>query len=129
MNPIQVVDSHTGGEPTRVVVSGGPELGRGSMAERLEVFKASHDAFRSEDKALDYRHGIAALQIPTLVIGGTVDFLAPPDLTREYFDLLTTPVRQLELFGRSYGHSAEYGHDDQRALPDPPRVRRTDRAE
>ena len=72
----------------------------------------SHDAFRSEDKALDYRHGIAALQIPTLVIGGTVDFLAPPDLTREYFDLLTTPVRQLELFGRSYGHSAEYGHGD-----------------
>jgi 4-hydroxyproline epimerase len=47
MNPIDVVDSHTGGEPTRVVVAGGPDLGRGSMAERLERFRNEHDAFRS----------------------------------------------------------------------------------
>jgi 4-hydroxyproline epimerase len=47
MTPIQVVDSHTGGEPTRVVIAGGPDLGRGSMAERLALFKAQHDAFRS----------------------------------------------------------------------------------
>lgn len=47
MNPVRVVDSHTGGEPTRVVVSGGPDLGRGSMAERLARFKSQHDAFRS----------------------------------------------------------------------------------
>lgn len=47
MNPIEVVDSHTGGEPTRVVLSGGPDLGRGSMAERLERFKKQHDDFRS----------------------------------------------------------------------------------
>jgi 4-hydroxyproline epimerase len=47
MNPIRVVDSHTGGEPTRVVVSGGPDLGRGPMAERLARFRAEHDAFRS----------------------------------------------------------------------------------
>ncbi len=44
---IQVIDSHTGGEPTRVVISGGPDLGRGSMAARLAVFKQRHDAFRS----------------------------------------------------------------------------------
>ena len=30
---LQVIDSHTGGEPTRVVVAGGPDLGGGSMAE------------------------------------------------------------------------------------------------
>jgi 4-hydroxyproline epimerase len=47
MTPIQVVDSHTGGEPTRVVIAGGPDLGRGSMAERLARFKSQHDAFRS----------------------------------------------------------------------------------
>src|SRR6185295_702293 len=47
MNPVRVVDSHTGGEPTRVVISGGPDLGRGSMAERLARFKTEHDAFRS----------------------------------------------------------------------------------
>src|SRR5438132_8914538 len=44
---VKVIDSHTGGEPTRVVVSGGPELGGGSMAARLEQLRAEHDRFRS----------------------------------------------------------------------------------
>ncbi|MBI3628943.1 MAG: proline racemase family protein [Planctomycetes bacterium] len=44
---MRVVDSHTGGEPTRVVVAGGPDLGRGPMAERLARFKSEHDDFRS----------------------------------------------------------------------------------
>lgn len=44
---VQVIDSHTGGEPTRVVISGGPDLGTGTMAERLERFRAEHDNFRS----------------------------------------------------------------------------------
>ena len=44
---VQVIDSHTGGEPTRVVTSGGPDLGRGSMAERRERFRTHFDEFRS----------------------------------------------------------------------------------
>jgi len=44
---VQVIDSHTGGEPTRVVVSGGPDLGHGPMEARLERFRAEHDYFRS----------------------------------------------------------------------------------
>lgn len=44
---VRVIDSHTGGEPTRVVVSGGPELGSGPLSERLERFRAKHDDFRS----------------------------------------------------------------------------------
>ena len=44
---VRVIDSHTGGEPTRVVVEGGPDLGNGSLAERLERFRAEHDGFRS----------------------------------------------------------------------------------
>jgi 4-hydroxyproline epimerase len=44
---ISVVDTHTGGEPTRVVTAGGPDLGAGTMAERLAVFRQRHDAFRS----------------------------------------------------------------------------------
>lgn len=44
---VKVIDSHTGGEPTRVVISGGPDLGNGSMAERLERFKNEFDEFRS----------------------------------------------------------------------------------
>jgi 4-hydroxyproline epimerase len=47
MKRIQVIDSHTGGEPTRLVVSGGPDLGNGSIADRLKIFREKHDAFRS----------------------------------------------------------------------------------
>jgi 4-hydroxyproline epimerase len=44
---IRVIDSHTGGEPTRVVVSGGPDLGAGPLPERLERLRSQHDGFRS----------------------------------------------------------------------------------
>ncbi|MBV9851563.1 MAG: proline racemase family protein [Armatimonadetes bacterium] len=44
---VQVVDSHTGGEPTRVVVGGGPDLGGGSAADRLRVLRREHDGFRT----------------------------------------------------------------------------------
>ncbi|HYW43409.1 MAG TPA: proline racemase family protein [Bryobacteraceae bacterium] len=47
MKRIRVIDSHTGGEPTRVVVEGGPDLGTGTMAERLERFRSEFDGFRS----------------------------------------------------------------------------------
>jgi 4-hydroxyproline epimerase len=47
MQTVHIIDSHTGGEPTRVVVSGGPDLGRGTMAERRSVFRERFDAFRS----------------------------------------------------------------------------------
>ena len=46
MKRIKVIDSHTGGEPTRVVVSGGPDLGSGTMAERAVVFRERFDMTR-----------------------------------------------------------------------------------
>ena len=47
MKRIQAIDSHTGGEPTRVVIEGGPQLSGASMAERLECMRSRHDRFRS----------------------------------------------------------------------------------
>ena len=44
---LEVIDTHTGGEPTRVVLRGGPDLGEGSLAVRRERFRASFDEFRS----------------------------------------------------------------------------------
>src|SRR5438128_3140387 len=44
---IFVIDSHTGGEPTRVVVAGGPDLGAGSLARRRDEFREKFDCFRS----------------------------------------------------------------------------------
>jgi 4-hydroxyproline epimerase len=47
MQRISVIDSHTGGEPTRVVISGCPDLGRGPLNERARLFREKFDALRS----------------------------------------------------------------------------------
>ncbi len=44
---IEVVDTHTAGEPTRVVISGGPDLGGGPLEERRALFRERFDTFRS----------------------------------------------------------------------------------
>ena len=44
---IQIIDSHTEGEPTRVVISGGPDLGSGTMAEKSKRLREQHDWLRS----------------------------------------------------------------------------------
>jgi 4-hydroxyproline epimerase len=43
---IRVIDSHTGGEPTRVVLEGGPDLGDGPIAERVRRFRDHFDDYR-----------------------------------------------------------------------------------
>jgi len=47
VHSIRVIDSHTEGEPTRVVLSGSPDLGDGPLSERLATFKSMFDGFRS----------------------------------------------------------------------------------
>jgi len=44
---IRFIDSHTAGEPTRLVLEGGPELGTGPLAERANLFRAQFDLYRS----------------------------------------------------------------------------------
>ena len=43
---IKVLDSHTAGEPTRCVVSGGPDLGVGLLTARLERLRLEYDYLR-----------------------------------------------------------------------------------
>ena len=43
---VHIVDSHTGGEPTRIIVAGGPKLPSSSMAARREEFQRHHDFLR-----------------------------------------------------------------------------------
>jgi len=47
MQVVQFIDSHTEGEPTRTVVGGFPDLGGGTAADRLAVFRHQFDRFRS----------------------------------------------------------------------------------
>lgn len=47
MKRIRVIDSHTGGEPTRLVLEGFPELGSGSMLERRQLLAERFDDWRA----------------------------------------------------------------------------------
>ncbi|HEX6639193.1 MAG TPA: proline racemase family protein, partial [Steroidobacteraceae bacterium] len=47
MENIRVIDSHTAGEPTRVVMAGGPDLGNGSLSDRARLFRDRFDHYRS----------------------------------------------------------------------------------
>lgn len=42
---MHVIDSHTGGEPTRVILEGAPDLGSGPLAKRAERLATEHEVF------------------------------------------------------------------------------------
>jgi len=46
MQTIRVIDSHTGGEPTRLVLEGGPDLGAGPLSGRVQRFRERFDDYR-----------------------------------------------------------------------------------
>ena len=43
---MKVIDSHTEGEPTRLIIEGGPALGREPLLERRRIFAESFDPMR-----------------------------------------------------------------------------------
>ena len=83
---ISVIDTHTGGEPTRVVIGGGPDLGNGSMAERLAVFRDRHDTFRSavvnEPRGSDVMVGALILRAGRSGVRGRGDLFQQRRLSR-----------------------------------------------
>lgn len=66
MHSVPFVDSHTAGEPTRVILEAPFDLGSGSLAERREVFANRYDSYRrafcTEPRAGDTTVG--ALLVP-----------------------------------------------------------------
>ncbi len=46
MQEIHIIDSHTGGEPTRLVMRGFPDIGGGSMADQRDALRQQHDQWR-----------------------------------------------------------------------------------
>ena len=47
MQAITIIDSHTGGEPTRLIVAGGPDLGTGPLDGRLARMREQYDHYRT----------------------------------------------------------------------------------
>ena len=43
---IEVIDSHTAGEPTRCILGGGPDLGKGPLMDRLATLRRDQDRLR-----------------------------------------------------------------------------------
>ncbi|MCI0359848.1 MAG: proline racemase family protein, partial [Planctomycetaceae bacterium] len=86
LHRIQVVDSHTAGEPTRVVIAGGPDLGDGDMAARRQRLAQEHDWFRSavvnEPRGSDVLVGAilcsSTLRSPTLRMGYEAELASSP---------------------------------------------------
>jgi 4-hydroxyproline epimerase len=66
MHSVPFVDSHTAGEPTRVILEAPFDLGSGSLAERREIFSTKYDSYRrafcTEPRAGDTTVG--ALLVP-----------------------------------------------------------------
>lgn len=77
MHSIDYIDSHTGGEPTRVVLSPVPGMERGSLAERRAAFAREHDRWRSaiacEPRGSDTMVG--ALLLPPVESGSVASVL------------------------------------------------------
>jgi 4-hydroxyproline epimerase len=46
MKKVHVIDSHTGGEPTRLVMKGFPDLPGNTMAEKRDALREGHDQWR-----------------------------------------------------------------------------------
>jgi pimeloyl-ACP methyl ester carboxylesterase len=69
-------------------------------------------AFASADGQIDYRAGLAKVNVPLLVTAGSADVLAPPSAVRRALDHLPSGRGSYLEFGRASGHSADYGHID-----------------
>jgi proline racemase len=65
---VRVIDSHTEGEPTRVIVEGGPDLGTGPLADRRAVFARDFDHLRrfSMTEPRGYDALVGALLVPAV---------------------------------------------------------------
>jgi 4-hydroxyproline epimerase len=68
MHSVPFVDSHTAGEPTRVILEAPFDLGSGSLSERREIFSTKYDSYRrafcTEPRAGDTTVG--ALLVPPI---------------------------------------------------------------
>lgn len=77
MRSIDFIDSHTGGEPTRVVLSAVPGMDHGSLAERRAALTREHDRWRNaiacEPRGSDTMVG--ALLLPAVEAGSVASVI------------------------------------------------------
>lgn len=106
-----VLENITGLEQRYLMANVMADLWRGVMTQ-LELWIRT-DRLTSAVTGEDLRTPALALtDLPTLVVGGSVDKLAPLDVTQRLFQELQAAEKELVLVGRAFGSSVEYGHGD-----------------
>jgi len=73
---------------------------------------AFNNAFRSFDRAIDYREGLAGFSVPLLAIAGAAGRRGPVEGVQAGYALAGSPDKTLRIFGRAHGHVQDYGHGD-----------------
>jgi pimeloyl-ACP methyl ester carboxylesterase len=87
------------------------DLWRGvlSQLERWTVTGSLTSSVTGEDLRTP---ALALTDVPTLVVAGSADHLAPIDVSQELFSALRALDKELLLVGTAFGHPVEYGHGD-----------------
>jgi polyhydroxyalkanoate synthase len=73
---------------------------------------AESGSIQSNDGKLNYTSLLKNIEVPTLLIWGTRDNLAPSHVVRKVYENLGSKDKSLQIVGRSQGHSEDYGHTD-----------------
>ncbi|QDU60522.1 Alpha/beta hydrolase family protein [Planctomycetes bacterium Pan216] len=82
-----------------------------NLIKQYRLF-ADQGKLTSENRQVDYSSGLSKIQIPTLVMAGSVDQVAPPRTQRELLERISSNDKTLVFLGRHRGMGAEYGHSD-----------------
>jgi len=86
------------------------DISRGEMLQFYDGVK--HEELRSCDGRHSYRSGLAGIQHPLMFMAGTWDPLCPPQSIAKVYREVSSPEKELRVFGKAYGEREEYGHGD-----------------
>jgi pimeloyl-ACP methyl ester carboxylesterase len=64
----------------------------------------------SIDKTIDYRSNLERINIPTLLIAGSVDHIAPPPQVRFVYDKIRSSIKKFVIAGKRNNFKEDYGH-------------------
>lgn len=64
----------------------------------------------SVDKTIDYRKNLENIKIPTLIISGSVDHIAPPVQVRYAYEKIASKSKKFIIAGKKYNFKEDYGH-------------------
>ncbi len=71
-----------------------------------------HKHFRSYYRTFSVRDNLHRIEVPLLIVGGSIDGLTPPADLRYVFDRVSSRDKEFVVVGKSIGASNEYGHVD-----------------